>query len=332
MVVNGQLEPNWSRAGIYAGSLNFRVEFLSGGEAQYNHLRPVRGYQVGGPHPEYLDLVPMVTTRYSTWKAMFPNTNLWCDSTKTGTPTSYQRKGGDWVYIGCNGCDLIYFNENTFTPTSFVSNNVISPNEATYTKKIAVVHDKGIQWSIVFIRENVGGNAELNFAMDNTTGTPFSMKDVETGSTWDLTGKCTAGPLSGQQLEWYHHFYRANQTVYNGYDGHSLYQSSEMRELVVKTATAVVSGPAGKNRTAELNVFPNPFHPRTSVTCFIPAEYRDRTSSLRIYTPKGEMIKSIPVAAGSHTVQWSGTANPGLYLLKLKAGREQLTKRVMLLE
>jgi hypothetical protein len=332
MVINGTLEPNWSRAGIWAGSLNFRIEFLSGGEAQYNHLRPVRGYQTGGTFPEYLDLVPTVTTRYSTWKAMFPNTHSWVDPSKTATPINYQRQGGDWLYIGCNGCDFIYFNENTFTPTSFVSNNVISPNEAAYTKKIAVVHDKGIQWSIVFIRENVAGNPELSFLMDNTTGTPFSMKDVETGSIWDLTGKATAGPLAGTQLEWYHHFYRANATVFNGYDGNRLYEPSEMRELVVKLPTAVVSKPAGKNRTAELNVFPNPSRIHASMTCFVPAEYRSQMSSLRIYNTKGEMIKSIPVAAGSHTVQWSGAASPGLYLLKLKAGGEQLTKRIMLLE
>ena len=58
---------------------------------------------------------------------------------------------------------------------------------------------------VIAAAEDVGATGVFNRTLDDQTltftGSDGVISDVETGSTWDITGMATAGPLAGTQLE-----------------------------------------------------------------------------------------------------------------------------------
>ena len=87
-----------------------------------------------------------------------------------------------------------------------------------------------------------------------------------------------------------------------------------------------------------LQIGPNPFNPRTTITYALP---RDTEISLVIYDVRGRKAATVasgPQSAGKHTVAWDGRNDQGLplpsgvYLARLKAGTLVMTRRMTLVQ
>jgi hypothetical protein len=61
--------------------------------------------------------------------------------------------------------------------------------------KNLVMFDRASQMALPFERRVEGRT--LSFELVEATGFPFSFRDRETGSTWDLRGRAMSGPLAG---------------------------------------------------------------------------------------------------------------------------------------
>lgn len=83
---------------------------------------------------------------------------------------------------------------------------------------------------------------------------------------------------------------------------------------------------------------PNPFNPSTEIRFVLS---RGGPATLRIYNARGELVRSLLAAelpAGETTIAWDGRADDGsvtgsgLYVYRLEAGGEVVTKKMMLLK
>ncbi len=84
--------------------------------------------------------------------------------------------------------------------------------------------------------------------------------------------------------------------------------------------------------------YPNPFNPSTAIRYSLP---RAATVSLVIYNGLGQKVKTLVAkkqAAGSYTVNWSGTDDlgvrvpSGIYFYKLKAGNHTFVRKMLLMK
>jgi flagellar hook assembly protein FlgD len=84
--------------------------------------------------------------------------------------------------------------------------------------------------------------------------------------------------------------------------------------------------------------YPNPFNPETTISFNIPAA---TNGSLNVYNVKGQLVKTLvngPLAFGSHSFGWNGTANngsavsSGVYYYRLTAGSHSETKKMVLVK
>lgn len=83
--------------------------------------------------------------------------------------------------------------------------------------------------------------------------------------------------------------------------------------------------------------FPNPFHPTTTVSFFLP---REGPINLTIYDVKGRRIRTLKDEAlgrGITSIEWDGkddrgaSVSSGIYLCRLKTGNRVLTKKMVLI-
>jgi peptidase C10-like protein/Spi protease inhibitor/flagellar hook capping protein FlgD len=91
------------------------------------------------------------------------------------------------------------------------------------------------------------------------------------------------------------------------------------------------------------NNYPNPFNPTTTISFSLTTELTENTE-LIIYNLKGQKVKNLPVILslskdkGIHTVIWNGTddsgktVSSGIYFYKLKAGKFEQIKKMILLK
>lgn len=100
------------------------------------------------------------------------------------------------------------------------------------------------------------------------------------------------------------------------------------------TGFGIVSG----NRFYLYQNYPNPFNPSTNITFTLPGETQ---ASLSIYNIEGRLVKTLVnglIGGGLRTVTWDGTdanGNPvstGVYLYRLRAGGNVMTKKMILLK
>jgi len=77
---------------------------------------------------------------------------------------------------------------------------------------------------------------------------------------------------------------------------------------------------------------PNPFSTQTLIRFGLP---RDGRASLALYDVSGRLVATVvdgTYAAGYHEIIWTndGTAEPGLYFLRLRIGRDEVTRKVVI--
>jgi len=79
--------------------------------------------------------------------------------------------------------------------------------------------------------------------------------------------------------------------------------------------------------------FPNPFNPSTTISYSLPVSSK---TTIKVYTLLGEEIVTLVngmQGAGSHSISWNPASLPsGIYLYKLEAGQQVITKRMVLLK
>jgi beta-glucanase (GH16 family) len=106
----------------------------------------------------------------------------------------------------------------------------------------------------------------------------------------------------------------------------------------LQSVTAVLPGPVPENFALH-PCYPNPFNPSTTITFDLP---REEPARLRIFDVSGRLVDVLlddqAAAPGRHEVVWrgrdlSGRAVPaGIYLYRLEAGSQVVTKRMTLLK
>jgi plastocyanin len=115
--------------------------------------------------------------------------------------------------------------------------------------------------------------------------------------------------------------------------------------ITVETAAGIGDGPE-KNagdlpRAAGVSQnFPNPFNPSTTFTVRIPGG-ENRLASLRIYTLRGAIVKTIfeeALHGGEFTFSWNGRTDAGeslpsgIYIYRLQFGDQVISKKMTMLK
>ncbi|MCK4549031.1 MAG: T9SS type A sorting domain-containing protein, partial [Candidatus Krumholzibacteria bacterium] len=83
--------------------------------------------------------------------------------------------------------------------------------------------------------------------------------------------------------------------------------------------------------------YPNPFNPATTIAFYLPEQ---ADVSLSVYDVSGRLVRELEsgaLGAGWHSAAWDGTAasgkaaGSGAYFCRLKAGKEIITRKMILL-
>jgi hypothetical protein len=86
--------------------------------------------------------------------------------------------------------------------------------------------------------------------------------------------------------------------------------------------------------TASLRAFPNPFRADVTVVVGIPA---GATGAIEIFDVRGRRVRSYEAQAGETALRWNGRSEQGaplaqgIYFIRLHAGAEFRTQRVILI-
>ncbi len=84
--------------------------------------------------------------------------------------------------------------------------------------------------------------------------------------------------------------------------------------------------------------YPNPFNPTTTISFSLPAEQK---IELTVYNIKGQKVKQLvsgKLPTGEHSIVWEGkdtngkSVSTGIYFYKLKAGKKEISRKMLLLK
>lgn len=171
-----------------------------------------------------LKTYPVIETKWSTWKKLFPNTVAL--STDTGFDRNYNAGGSVYAQAGYSSTFAppwfnITHEDNRLPPKQKVHGvlvgegleeyeakaYVINPsrakrvlNDRVATEPIVVIDDGPDHFLVSFSR--IVNGSVLTFRLpENSDGFPFTIRDNETESTWNVFGEAIEGQLVGAQLE-----------------------------------------------------------------------------------------------------------------------------------
>jgi len=113
---------------------------------------------------------------------------------------------------------------------------------------------------------------------------------------------------------------------------HSLTSTGSTEIFVAKLGAPVSSDPEILPVAFNLSNHPNPFNTNTTIQYSLKQE---ALVSLEIYNLKGQLVETLlqeNIQAGDHTAEWNCQNVPtGMYFLKMKAGNEENTSRMVLM-
>ncbi|MEW6413153.1 MAG: T9SS type A sorting domain-containing protein [Candidatus Zixiibacteriota bacterium] len=82
-----------------------------------------------------------------------------------------------------------------------------------------------------------------------------------------------------------------------------------------------------------VNAAPNPFNPATRLSFYLPQAGHVKLEVFNITGQKISTVVDADMVAGEHTVMWNGSeCASGIYLYRLEAGQQSLTKKMVLLK
>ncbi|MFQ5641830.1 MAG: DUF3179 domain-containing protein [bacterium] len=164
---------------------------------------------------------PSIETSWGTWKKLYPDTEIL--SASTGFNRPYQRPGTAYpdydlpnspplfqmkdldkrlpfkqrVHGVLAGSGPDNFKSKVYSIDSNQEQRLI--HDSVGSKEILVI-DVG-QENFVTSYVRIVNGAALTFKLAETATFPFTFKDNETGSTWNVLGEAIAGPLAGAKLD-----------------------------------------------------------------------------------------------------------------------------------
>jgi hypothetical protein len=104
------------------------------------------------------------------------------------------------------------------------------------------------------------------------------------------------------------------------------------------SATMADLGPVSEAASFVVENFPNPFNPKTTISCFVPEPC---AVTVEIFNVQGQHVKTLKdgsVEAGRHAVEWDGTGATGsslpsgVYFCKISCGGVEASKKLVLLD
>lgn len=119
---------------------------------------------------------------------------------------------------------------------------------------------------------------------------------------------------------------------------YGLIESAPSEEVMVFIEVVSSDDEMLANNQISLSAYPNPFNPSTTISYTIP---KPSEVSLSVYNLKGQLLKSLTnevKAAGTHQIVWNGEdkfnrkALSGVYFIRLQAGKDSLTHKVLLMK
>lgn len=169
-----------------------------------------------------LTVYPAIETAWGTWKKLFPNTVIL--STDTGFDRHGYQPGTAYPgYSNPNSSPLfdVAFLDDRLPPKQRVHGVLVGERPDGYISRVyvidtsqkaqiindelggrplLVINDGKRNFAVSYVREANGQT--LTFDVDGGTNTfPYTLRDNETGSTWNLLGEAVDGPLQGTQLQ-----------------------------------------------------------------------------------------------------------------------------------
>ncbi|MFQ5601838.1 MAG: DUF3179 domain-containing protein [bacterium] len=169
-------------------------------------------------------IYPSFETNWGTWKKLCPNTLVL--STNTSYDRPYSQSGSAYPgYRSLNSPPLfrsaVSFLDDRLPPKQRVLGVISNPESDTYITRayvinpsmgIELVNDQIDDKTVLVINDGVNNftaaysrsvNGQLlSFTLDaNVVEFPYTFKDEQTQSTWNVLGEATAGPLAGEKLE-----------------------------------------------------------------------------------------------------------------------------------
>jgi len=179
--------------------------------------KAVRGPRKG----ETLTLLPVVETTWATWKQLHPDTKVIATGTYrlsqyTSYPYGDYRTNNRFFLFALT--TPVEANPNPYSTAFGTKDRVLGvrldgeakayPLEAMGERAvindqvggvdIVVVWDRDRYLAIPYAREVEGQS--LSFEVEPDVGFPLSLRDLETGTLWDVNGVGVEGPLAGERL------------------------------------------------------------------------------------------------------------------------------------
>ncbi|MFQ5486586.1 MAG: DUF3179 domain-containing protein [Desulfobacterales bacterium] len=169
-----------------------------------------------------LRVLPAIETSWGTWKKLFPNTVIL--SFDTGFNRPYDQPGSAYpLYDRLDSSPLFQQKgiDDRLPPKQRVHGILLGVGPDNYQSKVyliketqarrlihdlvasepVLVVDVGEKNFVISFLRTIDGQT-LTFELeDNTDVFPFTFKDKETGSTWNVLGEATDGPLAGKKLQ-----------------------------------------------------------------------------------------------------------------------------------
>ena len=82
--------------------------------------------------------------------------------------------------------------------------------------------------------------------------------------------------------------------------------------------------------------YPNPFNPQTAFKYFVPVDFGEIQSSVRIFNLQGKLVKQINnglVKPGLNQIEWNASGqSTGTYFIQLEANNQLFTQKIQLLK
>ncbi|HET6463762.1 MAG TPA: kelch repeat-containing protein, partial [Candidatus Krumholzibacteria bacterium] len=125
---------------------------------------------------------------------------------------------------------------------------------------------------------------------------------------------------------------RGRMVIFGGYhlDEENYFYLNDTWSLDWGAVTAVTEVPRAKLNAL---AYPNPFNPATTISYVLPAPAVVR---LEVFDVRGQLVATpvdgVRQGAGEHTLQYRSNAPSGVYFVRLSAGRETTTRKIVLLK
>ena len=210
-------------------------------------------------------------------------------------------------------------------------------NDELGGEPILVLYDAGSRTAIPYNR-TVDGEELTFYAVEAQGNLPIEMRDVETGTRWDMAGRAVAGELAGRQLEQvpaFNAYWFAWDTYYRGagvWEGDGIIDAPPLATAVAEEPDLLPDGFAlGQN-------YPNPFNPATAVRYTLPSRGHVH---LAVYNAAGQEVRVLVDGvqdAGLSIASWDGRDRSGAqvasgtYLYRLETAEQGFSQsRVMTL-